>query len=548
MQIDPIQRTQPILWQRYWTVLVCLLLLLLITACGRAGPVDARTTGARPGGDVTQAPPPAPNSAEAAPEETPTDAAIRPPATPTPAPVVPTATTAPLGTPDLAQAPAPVGTVVVYETSVSLPTYPFEKYQSQARNETFNWPYRRFDFERFRQEQPAPESRPYKLLVLENAYLKVTILPELGGRVWQAIHKSTGANMFYENPVVKPSNWGPAEQLGWIALGGLEWSLPVVEHGYDWGREWGYLPLQHSPDLASITVFTPRDGRYLNASVTISLRAGAASFEVEPTLSNLSSRALDFAFWQTAMLAPGPGNQPSASTEFILPGNQMTIHSTEDQRLPSAGQAFNWPVHNGVDYTQLGNWHQYLGFFERPAAHGPFAAVYDHDAGAGAVRIYPASVARGSKAFALGWQAALGNDSFTDDSSTYVELHGGLAPTFDELYRLPPGGAVSWREVWYPIHAIGGLTYADEVAALHVRPAHGGLAVGLYPTRPMDGVLVARAGGQEIGRQPMAVSPDNPFDGTLVAADLPDSGAIQIRFEDSAGRTFFDYTYTGSLR
>lgn len=448
-----------------------------------------------------------------------------------------------------APAPAPVGTVVVYETSVTLPTYPYDRYLSDARNETYNWPYKRFDRERFQRERPGPENRTYKVLVLENAYLKVTILPELGGRVWQAIHKPTGANLFYQNPVVKPSPWGPPEQLGWLVVGGLEWSLPVVEHGYDWGVPWGYSPLQHSPDLASITVFTPRDGRYLAASVTITLRAGAAEFDVEPTISNVSDRPLDFAFWGTAMLAPGTGNKPSGSTHFLLPGQQMTVHSTGDGRLPAPGQPFNWPIHNGVDYSWLGNYQQWLGFFERPAAHGPYTAIYDTAANAGGVRIYPASVARGSKLFALGWHSAIGSDNFTDDGSAYVELHGGLAPTFDDTYRLPAGGAVSWREVWYPVHGIGGLSYADEVAAIYLTPGDGGLRAGFYPTRPMDGALVASSNGQEIGRLAIKASPDAPFVGRILAGDqLPASGPLHIRFEDAAGRVLFETDYFGALR
>jgi len=467
-----------------------------------------------------------------------------------PTPAAATATPLPdNGNDSSAPAPAPVGTVVVYESSVTLPTYPYERYLSPTRNETYNWPYQRFDRERYQQERPGPENRTYKLIVLENTYLKVTILPELGGRIWQAIHKPTGANLFYQNPVIKPSPWGPPEQLGWLAVGGLEWSLPVVEHGYAWGEFWGYSPLQHSPDLASVTVFTPQDGRYLAASVTISLRAGAAAFDVEPTISNVSDRALDFAFWSTAMLAPGAGNKPSASTHFLLPGQQMTVHSTGDARLPAPGQAFGWPLHNGVDYSRLGNYQQWLGFFERPAAHGPSVGLYDTAADAGGVRVYPANIARGSKLFALGWQAALGSDNFTDDASAYVELHGGLVPTFDDTYRLPAGGAVSWREVWYPVHGIGGLSSADEVAAIHLYPQDGGLSVGFYPTRPMDGALVVSAGGQEMGRIFIKTSPDAPFVGSLISGEqLPASGPLNLHFEDAAGRRLSETTYAGPLR
>ena len=450
---------------------------------------------------------------------------------------------------DLAPAPAPVGTVTVYETTVTLLTYPYERYQSDAVDPAFNWPYKRFDWEGFLAEQPGPEERTYRLLVLENDYLRLSILPELGGRLWEAVHKPTGADMFYRNGVVKPSPWGPGEQRGWLALGGLEWDLPVPEHGYAWGEEWGHLPLQHSPELASVTVFTPRDGRWLNASVTISLHAGAASFQIEPTITNLGPEPLEFAYWQTALLAPGRGNRPTERLHFLLPGEQMTVHSTEDPRLPGPGQPFDWPVYNGVDFSWLGNWGAFLGFFERPAAHGPFAGIYDGGYDAGAVRVYPAEVARGSKVFGLGWQQPLDSTLYTDDGSAYVELHGGLAPTFDDRYSLPAGASVSWREVWYPVQGIDDLTYADEVAAIHVRPGPEGLELGFYPTRPMDGALVLSTEAGELARQPVKTSPDAPFNGLLAPASvLPASGPVTVEFQDSQGHSLFRYSYAGPLR
>ncbi len=446
-------------------------------------------------------------------------------------------------------APAPVGTVVVYESSVTLPTYPYERYQSDGFNDTFAWPYKRFDRARYLAENPAPANRTFKLIVLENSYLKVTILPELGGRIWQVIYKPDGWNMFYQNPVVKPSPWGPPEQLGWLALGGLEWNLPVEEHGYDWGVPWGYIPSQISRDLASVTVFTPRDGRRLNASITISLRAGAGSFEIEPTVSNVSDRTLDFHYWQNAMLAPGSGNRPTGDTHFILPSPEMTVHSTQDPRMPQPGQGFSWPTYNGRDVSQLGTWNQFLGFFERPAAHGPFVGLYDRGYNAGAVRIFPANVARGSKLFSLGFNNPLGSDNYTTDNSGYAELHGGLSASFFESYRLPAGGAVSWREVWYPVSGMGDLAFANEVAAINPYATANGLAVGFFPTRPMSGALVVTVNGTEVGRQTLQISPAQPFNGVAAPADrLPASGTAQITFVGGGGQVVYSYTYSGQFK
>lgn len=445
--------------------------------------------------------------------------------------------------------PSPAGTVRVYESAVTLPTYPYERYTSDGYNPAYNWTFQRFDAERFADEKPQPQNRTYRLLVLENEYLKVTILPELGGRIWQAIHKPTGANLFYQNPVVKPSEWGPAEQLGWLALGGLEWALPVVEHGYAWGEAWRATAVQHSPQRASVTVALPANGRALAASVTVTLRAGVAAFEVAPALGNRSGQPLAFSYWSTGMLAPGAGNKPGPRTQFVLPGQQMTVHSTGDPRLPEPGSGFGWPVHNGVDYSRLGNWNRWLGFFERPAAHGPFAGVYDPDADAGVVRLYPAPIARGSKVFGLGWSQAIGRDQFTDDDSAYVELHGGLAPTFDTQHSLPAGGSVSWREVWYPVSGLGGLSFANESGALFVGRQAGSLRIGLYPLRRLSGRLLLRgSGGDVLAEWPVENGPGAPFSVSVSPADLPGAGPLRVQLVRPDGQVEIDYTYYGAIR
>ena len=466
--------------------------------------------------------------------------ATPPPSTATASSASPTATAAEAGSDESAPAPAPVGTVVFYEEQVVLPTYPLARYQTDVIDPLYNWPYKRFDVERFRQEAPKPTPRTYRLLVLENAYLKVTILPELGGRIWQVLHKPTGQPMFYQNSVVKPTHWGIENQKGWLALGGLEWGLPVIEHGYDWGAQWGYLPLPYSEDLAAVTVFTPRDGRFLSASITISLRAGAASFEIEPTLSNLTDEKLAFSFWHDAMLAPGTGKRPSAALRFVLPTDRVTLHSTNDSALPQPGDPFAWPIYAQRDLSRLGNFQQYLGFFEAPAAHGPFLGVYDPTYDAGAVRVFPAETMRGSKVFSLGWQDRLTSDNFTDDDSSYVELHGGLAPTFNDQYQLPPNGEISWREVWYPVAGIGALSAANEIVALAVQPQTDELAIALYATRPLDGQLVYLVDGVAAASLPFQAQPDAPYRGRLSIAGKM-TGAVTVEVQDSAGRPLLSY-------
>jgi uncharacterized repeat protein (TIGR01451 family) len=144
----------------------------------------------------------------------------------------------------------------------------------------------------------------------------------------------------------------------------------------------------------------------------------------------------------------------------------------------------DWPVHGGCDYSRLGNWNQWLGFFERPQAGADFAGVYDTAADEGLARIFPSAIARGSKGFGFGWANPTDPDTWTDDRSTYVELHGGVAPTFWDTATITAGHALEWTEYWYPVSGIGQLGAATADAALGVRESADRFHVGVHSTAP----------------------------------------------------------------
>ena len=67
------------------------------------------------------------------------------------------------------------------------------------------------------------EDHTYKAVYLENQYVKVCVLPELGGRILSAQDKTNGYDFFYHQHVIKPALIG---MLGaWIS-GGVEWNIP----------------------------------------------------------------------------------------------------------------------------------------------------------------------------------------------------------------------------------------------------------------------------------------------------------------------------------
>jgi uncharacterized repeat protein (TIGR01451 family) len=423
------------------------------------------------------------------------------------------------------RAPAP-GTASVQMATIDIPTYPYADFLVSALDTKYNITYHYLNRDAYQASGPTPALESYVLLVLENDYLRVTVLPELGGRVYQMIFKPTGHNELYQNPVIKPTPWGPLSSAvnWWLAAGGIEWCLPVEEHGYEWGQPWSHTVVTST---AGVTV-TLRDTDpgvtdRMRAAIDLFLPADRAYLQVTPHAENPTTAAIDYKYWTNAMLAPGAANTVGPDLRFVFNANQMTVHSTGDPDLPGAGGLMDWPVHGGRDYARLGNWDEWLGFFEYPQAGAGFIGVYDTAADEGVARVFPPNIARGAKGFAFGWSNPIDWHNWTDDGSTYVELHGGVAPTFWDAAWLEASSELSWSEIWMPVSAIGDLSAATAEAALGLKLVGDRFRVGLQPTTVRaagDGTLTVwdRATCARLTHWDLpAMAPDQPFRASFLA-------------------------------
>lgn len=388
-------------------------------------------------------------------------------------------------------AASPVAVTTLTTDTIIIPTYPYAAHLYTATNTTYNMPYQWLHWGEYGGANPQPVDQPYTRLTLENAWLRVSVLPQLGGRVYELIDKTTGNNELYRNPVIKPTNWGPPEQGWWLAAGGLEWGLPVEEHGYESASPWTYTLAESSAGI-TITVRDSLQPDRLRAAVSIFLPADRAVLIIRPRIENDRSVALDFKWWDNAMLAPGPGNSvgtyytnpDNIDLKFVFPETQVTVHSTGDLSLPGEGQAMSWPIYKAIDRSRLQNWKQWLGFFARPAASADWVGVIDRTHQEGLVRVFPHQMATGSKGFAMGWRNPIGAEQWTNDGSYYAELHGGLAPTFWDSVSIGAHQAIEWEETWYPLTGLSDITTANAEAALLITPGQAAVNVQLYATRP----------------------------------------------------------------
>ena len=457
---------------------------------------------------------------------------------PTPAQATATPMPAPTAQPSATTVPG----VRVYETQVTLSAYPYEPYLREKADSRYNWRVVWLDRSAYEASNPQPEPRTFKAIVLENAYLRLTFLPELGGRLYQCIFKPTGQKVFYQNEVLKPSYWGPLDRAEnwWLAAGGMEWALPVHEHGYEWGLPWTYRIESKSSEASIILQDSTADDR-LRAQIRVTLPVGRAYFVVQPTVINPTAQPVALQFWLNAQLSLG-SRSTSPNTEFIYPTEQMIVHSTGDSALPGERQAMPWPIADGRDFSRYGNWRNWLGVFV-PEVKVSYTGAYNHDTDLGIARIFPPEVARGLKLFGFGAGFAA-RAEYTDDGSEYFELWAGPCRTFwpEDEVTVGAGQSLGWSEVWLPFNAIGGLdaASADVVARAEVQDSQ--VRLGLAASRDQRALLDIQWNGQTLHQETVQLDPEKPV---ALLVSLPPGanppGRLTVHLTDLSGKTLLEY-------
>jgi hypothetical protein len=447
---------------------------------------------------------------------------------------------APTLAPAAAPKPTPKAQVKAYETTITLSTYPIRDYLTEQVDPVYNISVFYFDRIAFETAAPTPMPVDYKGVVLENPYLRLTFLPELGGRLYSAVIKATGQEIFYHNKVVKPSRYGvlqPAEANWWLATGGMEWAYPTQEHGYRWGVPWSYRVAQVADGVA-ITLSDSAPGR-VGASVEVTLPADSPVFIVAPRLINAGSTTVPGQIWLNAALSLTPDTM-SPQTRFIVPVDEITIHSrgAEGWTIPDAGMPAAWPIIGAADLGRYEEWANYLGFFI-PDMAAPFMGAYNPNADLGVARLIEPGAVPGNKLFAF--SLVFPDRSYTDDVSQYFEIWGGANASFrpEDDIPVPPGGELGWQERWWPLAGLGGLTWANDRAAIHLAQSGDRYTLSALVSRPTQGRLTVSAGETTVLDEPFAAEPAEVLRWQFTALAEP----VQVQVVDERERLLLKYNY-----
>ncbi|HEY3628166.1 MAG TPA: DUF5107 domain-containing protein [Terracidiphilus sp.] len=347
----------------------------------------------------------------------------------------------------------------------------------------------------------------YRAIFLENQFIQLMILPEIGGRIHTGLDKTNQYDFFYRQNVIKPALVG---LLGpWIS-GGVEFNWP--QHH----RPSTYMPVHASieeEEDGSRTVWLSEHDPMLRMKgmVGIRLSPGKAIVEARVRLYNRTPLPQTFLWWANVAVRVHDDYQA------FFPPDVTFVADHAKRAISSFPIARN--EYYGVDYrpgTDI-RWYKNIpvptSYMVTESSYD-FAGGYDHARQAGMVHTSSHFVAPGKKLWTWG-NAEFGHAwdrNLTDEDGPYVELMGGAytdnQPDFSWIH---PYETRTFSQYWYPIQKIGVVKNANTEAALNLEVCAQTVSLGVCVTSHRSVRLLLTRQGRTVVDRTLDLAPGQPF-------------------------------------
>jgi tetratricopeptide (TPR) repeat protein len=380
-------------------------------------------------------------------------------------------------------------------------------------------------------DEPAPHT--WAGLHLENEYLRVLVLPELGGRVHTVVDKTTGRDLFYRNSVIKPALVGLAGP--WVS-GGIEFNWP--QHH----RPGTFLPMDWHIETeadGAVTVWcSDRDPfERMRSAHGLRLRPGSSLMELRVRLTNRTELTQTFLWWANVAVAVHDDYQSFFPTDVHVVADHAKRAVTGFPHADGLYYGIDYPARVDAEHPDADrlDWYRNIPVPTSYMCIGSaddFFGGYDHAARLGFVHVADHRIAPGKKQWTWGDSpfGAAWERNLTDADGPYIELMAGVyTDNQPDFSFLAPGESRAFSQFWYPIHGTGPVQQATTEAAVSLAvaatgPASGDTVVRLAAevTRPRSDVDVVLSAndGTVLWRRRLALAP-----GTALIDEVRPAGA-----------------------
>ncbi len=362
--------------------------------------------------------------------------------------------------------------------------------------------------------------KDYKAVYIENEYIKVMVLPELGGRVQMAYDKIAKRHFVYYNHVIKPALVG---LLGpWIS-GGIEFNWPqhhrpstfmpadcTIEEGEDGGVTVWVSEMEkmfHQKGMAGFT-----------------LRPGCAYLEIHGVLYNRTDVPQTFLWWAN------PAVEVNDAYQSVFPPDINAVFDHGKRAVSSfpiaTGTYYKMDYSAGVDISNYKNIYvptSYMGVNSR----FNFEGGYENDTKAGMLHVASHHFSPGKKQWTWGngdfgraWDRNLTDEATPEEMQKwgidrkgfrpYIELMAGVyTENQPDFSWLMPYEEKQFTQYFMPYRELGVVKEASKDLVMNINEKDGKAEFKIFATNKQDvRIILVTDSGETLYDQKHTVSPE----------------------------------------
>ncbi|MEP6627548.1 MAG: DUF5107 domain-containing protein [Ginsengibacter sp.] len=359
-------------------------------------------------------------------------------------------------------------------------TYPFSDPNPVPDPGSVFYPYFRYDG-----FTNNPVKKEWKVVELENDFIKVIVMPQVGGKIWTAIDKKNGKPFIYDNDAVK---FRDIAMRGPWTSGGLEANFGIVGHTPGTANPVNYLNKKNGDGSVSCVIGLLDLLTQTRWNMEIILPKDKAYFITRVFWHNGTSVEQPYYSWMNL------GEKVTDSLEYIFPGSHHLYHDGKDFSWPfNSDNHKNISIYNQNDfggpksYHVTGAYSKYFGVLWQKENYGMIHYADRQD-----------KIGKKIWIWGLSRQGMIWEKLLTDNSGQYTEIQSGrlynqnaaesLFSPFKQ-FSFAPYNTDTWSEYWYPFQNTDGVANADLNGVINLKFQDGKWVVFVSPVSYINDTL-----------------------------------------------------------
>jgi len=363
-----------------------------------------------------------------------------------------------------------------------------------------------------------PVKRRFDTVVLENQYVELAFCLTLGERITRVVDKLTGRQLLYQG-ILKYS--GSALTEGGGSGGGIQINHPYYHAGSSYVVPLPYTTTIEEDGAATLTTAYTSYPHLQRTIWRVSLRPDEAGFRSDYQFENLAPYSMGFNPWINAAFPL------RKDVQFILPADWVAGHWFGINAKEEFGNWLRpWPIDKeGQDRSFILDAND-SSVFGYGVTEG-YIAVYFHDTNDGLTRVFDPVQMPGAKAAGIWKPKPKGWD--------WCEMWGAFSHNMEDPLWIAPHEVLRASDFWFPIHGIGGMTWANEKGAVNLQKEGEEITCGVYVPRDYGRVAVRlTADGNLLIQTSLDLRPGTPL---LRKVTCPvDTDEVRLTVVDAAGK------------